>query len=158
VNKRGLPVILIAEDDIGDRVLLEQAFRATSFEADLRFTANGEEFLAYLRHEPPWEQAEPPDLILLDLNMPRMDGREALQEIKRDPELRSLPVVVLTNSRAPEDIAVAYNSGANAYVPKPHSLDELTLILRALCEYWFKICALPGGKDQQGERPGGRIA
>jgi CheY-like chemotaxis protein len=149
VNKRGLPVILIAEDDLGDRLLLEHAFRAAASAADLRFTANGEEFLAYLRRQPPWEKAERPDLILLDLNMPRMDGREVLREVKRDPELVSVPVVVLTNSTAPEDIAVAYDNGANAYVPKPHSLEELTAIIRALCEYWFKVCALPGASDRR---------
>jgi CheY-like chemotaxis protein len=144
VTNRGLPVILIAEDDLGDRVLLEQAFRATNFEADLRFTANGEEFLAYLRREPPWEDAERPDLILLDLNMPRMDGREVLAEIKSDPKWRAVPVVVLTNSRAPEDVEIAYGRSANTYIVKPHSLDELTAILRALCEFWFKISIVPG--------------
>jgi CheY-like chemotaxis protein len=116
VNQRGLPVILIAEDDLGDRVLLEQAFRATSFEADVRFTANGEEFLAYLRREPPWENAERPDLILLDLNMPRMDGREVLREVKGNSAWKSIPVVVLINSRRPEDVEIAYECGANTYI------------------------------------------
>jgi CheY-like chemotaxis protein len=144
VNQRGLPVILIAEDDLGDRVLLEQAFRATSFEADLRFTANGEEFLAYLRREPPWENAERPDLVLLDLNMPRMDGREVLREIKSDPSWRAVPVVVLTNSQSLEDIEMAYERGANTYIAKPHSPDELARIVRALWDFWFKISMLPG--------------
>jgi CheY-like chemotaxis protein len=125
-------------------VLLEQAFEAIGFRADLRFTANGEEFLAYLRRKPPWEEAERPDLILLDLNMPRMDGREVLAEIKSDPKWRAVPVVVLTNSRAPEDVEIAYDRGANTYIAKPHSLDELTAIIRAVCEFWFKISLLPG--------------
>lgn len=144
MNDRGLPVILIAEDDLGDRVLLQQAFEAARFEADLRFAANGEEFLAYLRCQAPWENAERPDLILLDLNMPRMDGREVLAEVKNDPKWRAVPVVVLTNSRAHEDVEIAYGRGANTYIVKPHSLDELTAILRALCEFWFKISMLPG--------------
>jgi CheY-like chemotaxis protein len=135
---------LVAEDDLGDRVLLQQAFEAIAFQLDLRFTANGEEFLAYLRHQPPWEKAERPDLILLDLNMPRMDGREALQEIKSDPALRAVPVVVLTNSRSPDDVTAAYDRGASSYIPKPHSLDEFTAIIRAVCEFWFKISLLPG--------------
>jgi two-component system response regulator len=144
MNDRGLPVVLIAEDDLGDRVLLEQAFRATSSEADLRFTANGEEFLAYLRREPPWETAERPDLIVLDLNMPRMDGREVLLEIKSDPSWRAVPVVVLTNSRSLEDIEMAYHRGANTYIAKPHSPDELARIVVALCEFWFRVALLPG--------------
>ena len=144
MNQRGLPVILIAEDDLGDRVLLEQAFRTTGFEADLRFTADGEEFLAYLRREPPWEHAVRPDLILLDLNMPRMDGREVLREVKRKSEWRAVPVVVLTNSRRPEDVEIAYERGANTYIAKPHSIDELARIVMALCEFWFRISMLPG--------------
>jgi CheY-like chemotaxis protein len=144
MNDRSWPVILIAEDDLGDRVLLEQAFRAAGLEADLRFTADGEEFLAYLRREPPWENAEPPDLILLDLNMPRMDGREALADIKRTPAWRAVPVVVLTNSRSPEDIEAAYDRGANSYIAKPHSVDELAAILRVLWEFWFRVALVPG--------------
>jgi CheY-like chemotaxis protein len=149
MSSRGLPVILVAEDDLGDRVLLEQAFRTAGISADMRFTADGEEFLAYLRREPPWEDAKKPDLILLDLNMPRMDGREVLREIKADPEWRSVPVVVLTNSRAPEDILAAYDSGANTYVPKPSSLEELTEIIKALFEFWFKIVVLPSTVGRQ---------
>lgn len=148
MKTRGLPVILVAEDDLGDRVLLEHAIRAAGPAVDLRFTANGEEFLAYLRRVPPWENAKRPDLILLDLNMPRMDGREVLREIKADPELRAVPVVVLTNSRTPEDIAAAYDSGANTYVPKPHSPDEFAAIIKALLEFWFKVCVLPGTAER----------
>jgi CheY-like chemotaxis protein len=140
---RGLPIILIAEDDLGDRVLLQQAFVATGFKADLRFAADGEEFLAYVRQSPPWEGAERPDLILLDLNMPRMDGREVLREIKSAPEVRAVPVVVLTSSRSEKDVAEAYDRGANTYIPKPDSVQELTAIIQTLCEFWFKIAVLP---------------
>lgn len=149
MSHRGLPVILVAEDDLGDRVLLEHAIRAAGFAADVRFTANGEEFLAYLRREPPWEQATRPDLILLDLNMPRMDGREVLRRIKNDRELRAVPVVVLTNSQDPEDVAAAYDAGANTYVQKPPSLEELTGIVKALLEFWFKVCVLPSKAERQ---------
>jgi two-component system, response regulator len=144
MNARGLPVVLIAEDDLGDRALLQQAFEATAFQADLRFAANGEEFLAYVRQEPPWGNAERPDLILLDLNMPRMGGREALRKIKRDPALRAVPIIVVTNSQSPEDVAAAYELGANSYITKPHSFDEFTTVIRTMCEFWFKISVLPG--------------
>ena len=136
-------MILIAEDDLGDRVLLEQAFRATSFEADLRFTANGEEFLAYLRREPPWEQAEPPDLILLDLNMPRKDGREVLAEIKQNPALRSIPVVILTTSDSDRDVGRMYDLHANCFVTKPIDLEQFTKIVREIKSFWFSVVKLP---------------
>ena len=125
MNIRGLPIVLIAEDNLGDRLLLQEAFQAAKIRVDLRLVASGEEFLNYLYRRPPWSRAERPDLILLDLNMPRMNGREALREIKANPDLKSIPVVVLTTSRSREDILDAYANGANTYLLKPGTFDEL---------------------------------
>jgi CheY-like chemotaxis protein len=144
MNTRGLPIVLITEDDLAGRALIQEAFQAAGTPVDLRFVANGEEFLDYLHRRAPWEGAERPDLILLDLNMPRMNGQESLREIKAHPKLRSVPVVVLTSSRAEQDIADAYLNGANTYIPKPDSLDNLVSTVRVLCEFWFRIGVLPG--------------
>jgi CheY-like chemotaxis protein len=148
MNTRGLPIILIAEDDPGDRVLLQEAFQAAGTLVDLRLVASGKEFLEYLYRRPPWEWAERPDLVLLDLNMPETNGREALREIKEHHELKSIPVVVLTTSRAPEDVLDAYAIGANTYIPKPASFDGLLNTVRAICEFWFKLCVVPGAVER----------
>ena len=137
------PVVLAAEDDAGGRMLLQEVFEAAGAKVDLRLVADGQELLDYLHRREPWTEARSPNLILLDLNMPGMDGREALREIKSHHELRSIPVVVLTTSRAEEDIADAYAQGANIYIPKPDSFDELVGAVKILCEFWFKVCALP---------------
>jgi two-component system, response regulator len=143
MNIRGLPIVLIAEDDLGDRLLLQEAFQTSGIKVDLRLVANGEEFLDYLYRRPPWDKAERPDLILLDLNMPRLNGLEALREIKANPALKAIPVVVLTTSRNRLDIQEAYASGANTYLVKPRTFEELAAAVRTLCDFWFKICALP---------------
>jgi CheY-like chemotaxis protein len=109
---------------------------------------NGRDLLDYLHGREPWVQARRPDLILLDLSMPRIDGREALGKIKGHPDLKHLPVVVLTASRAEQDIADAYALGANTYVPKPDSFEGLVSTVRALCEFWFRTCALPSGEER----------
>jgi CheY-like chemotaxis protein len=98
----------------------------------------------YLRRRPPYESAPRPGLILLDLNMPRKDGREALKEIKADPELRRIPVVMLTTSRDEEDIARSYDLGANSYIAKPVSFDALVKLVSTLQLYWFELVELPG--------------
>lgn len=123
--------------------MLQEAFSAAGVAVDLRLVESGRDLLDYLRRREPWTKALSPDLILLDLNMPGIDGREALAKIKGHPELKYFPVVVLTASRAEQDIADAYALGANTYVPKPESFDDLVSTIRALCEFWFKTCALP---------------
>jgi CheY-like chemotaxis protein len=148
MNSRGLPIILIAEDDPGDRVLLQEAFQAAGTTVDLRLVASSEEFLDYLFRRPPWQAAERPDLILLDLNMPGTNGREALREIKADRELKPIPVVVLTTSRAPEDVLEAYANGANTYIQKPPSLEGLLRAVNAICEFWFRLCVVPGAVER----------
>ncbi len=135
--------ILMAEDDLEDQMLVCDAFREARLSNRLQTVANGEELIDYLRCNPPFEGATRPDLILLDLNMPRMDGREALEVIKGDGELRTIPVVVLTTSGAEEDIVRSYDLGVSSYIRKPVTFDKLVKIVSALGRYWFEIVELP---------------
>ena len=139
-------VILMAEDDSDDRLMTKEALFECRLANDLRFVEDGEELLDYLHvrgqyHDP--EKAPRPGIILLDLNMPRKDGREALKEIKADPELRSIPIVVLTTSKAEEDILRSYNMGANSFITKPVSFEGLINVIITLGKYWFEIVELP---------------
>ncbi len=138
-----LPIVLVAEDAVADRLLLQEAFQGAAEAVDLRLVNDGNELLAYLHHRAPWTNARLPDLILLDLNMPGMDGFEALSKIKGDADLKHIPVVVLTTSRNEEDVAKAYAAGANTYIPKPDSFDQLATVMKVLCRFWFGTCALP---------------
>lgn len=139
-------VILMTDDDTEDCLLVKEAMEEADFGDALRFVADGEELLEYLhrdgRHAA--EHAPRPDLILLDLNMPRKDGREALRLIKSDPRLRDIPVVVLTTSASEDDVAFCYRNGANSFVCKPTSFREWIDGLRVFCSYWFKLVRLPG--------------
>ena len=138
--------ILMAEDDLDDRLLVKDAMAECRWEGDLRFVENGEELLDYLMRRGKYGQpanAPRPGLILLDLNMPRKDGREALREIKADGELRRIPVVVLTTSQAEEDILRAYHLNANCYVTKPMGLDQFMKVVRSIEEFWLEIVKLP---------------
>ena len=142
--------ILMADDDADDRRLTQEAFEEGRLINDLRFVENGELLLDYLRRQgrfaPPAE-APRPGLILLDLNMPRKDGRTVLKEIKGDPELRQIPVVVLTTSKADEDIYRSYDLGVNSYIVKPVTFEALVDILQTLEKYWFEIVELPPQKE-----------
>jgi CheY-like chemotaxis protein len=142
-------VVLMAEDDSDDRLLVKDAMAEGRWEGDLRFVEDGEDLLDYLRHcgkySPP-AQAPRPGLILLDLNMPRKDGREALREIKADADLRRIPVVVFTTSQAGADIGGVYELGANSYISKPVQFDALVNVMRALGQYWFNTVELPAPK------------
>ena len=148
MNRHNLrPVtILMAEDDSEDRLLTREGFEESRLANDLRFVEDGEELMDYLcrrgRYSDPASSPRP-GLILLDLNMPRKDGREALAEIKADPGLRRIPIVVLTTSKAEEDIVRSYNLGANSYITKPVTFDRLVQALRTLGAYWFEIVELP---------------
>jgi CheY-like chemotaxis protein len=141
--------ILMADDDADDRRLTQDALEEGRLINDLRFVENGEELMAYLRKQgkyaPPAE-APRPGLILLDLNMPRKDGRTVLKEVKGDPELRQIPVVVLTTSKADEDIYKSYDLGVNSYIVKPVTFEALVDILQTLEKYWFEIVELPPEK------------
>lgn len=138
--------IMIAEDDPDDRILVAEALREVYSEEELESVEDGEQLLEYLRREGQFAHlaGQPlPDLILLDLNMPKMDGREALGEIKGDPELRRIPIVVFTTSRADEDVLRSYDLGVNSFVVKPSSFEGLVRAMRTIIEYWCRTCALP---------------
>ena len=142
--------ILMADDDSDDRKLTQEAFEEARLINDLRFVENGEQLLEYLRKQGPFAppaDAPRPGLILLDLNMPRKDGRTVLKELKSDPELRQIPVVVLTTSKADEDIYKSYDLGVNSYIVKPVTFEALVDILQTLEKYWFEIVELPPQKE-----------
>lgn len=135
---RELPAILIADDDEDDRLMIQRALEHSRLLNPVEMVVDGEELMDYLR------ERSRPALLLLDLNMPRKSGREALQEIKTDPDLRSLPVIVLTTSELEEDIAECYDVGANAYITKPVTFDKLVQTMNSLQEFWFELVRLPG--------------
>lgn len=142
--------ILCAEDDPDDRLLMADALTESRLANRLFFVEDGVELMAYLRRQGRWSDpvASPrPGLLLLDLNMPRKDGREALAEIKADENLRSIPVVVLTTSSAEVDIARSYGIGANSYIIKPVTFEGLVQVLRDIGRYWFEIVELPKEKQ-----------
>lgn len=148
-EKSKTTVILMAEDDADDRLLVKDALSECASEADLRFVENGEELLDYLAHRGKYganDHAPRPRLIILDLNMPRKDGREALREIKSNEALRSIPVVVLTTSGADTDIDAIYQLGANSFICKPVQFDQLVNLMRLLGQYWFNTVQLPESK------------
>ncbi len=138
--------ILMADDDPDDRQLTKEALIEGRLINDIRFVENGEELMHYLRKEgkyAPPNDGPRPGLILLDLNMPRKDGRAVLQEVKSDPTLRTIPVVVLTTSKADQDVYESYDLGVNSYIVKPVTFEALVDILQTLEKYWFEIVELP---------------
>jgi two-component system, response regulator len=136
--------ILMADDDAEDRLLAQEAFQESRLSNDLRFVENGVELLDYLNRRNGHSDAPRPGLILLDLNMPKMDGREALEEIKKAaPTIRRIPVVVLTTSEAEEDILRTYDLGVSSYITKPVTFEGLVQVTRDLSHYWFEIVELP---------------
>lgn len=142
--------ILMADDDEDDRLMTREAFKEARLANDLRFVEDGEELLDYLHHRGKYgnpDDAPCPGLILLDLNMPRKDGREALEEIKADTKLKRIPIVVLTTSKAEEDIYSTYDLGVNSYITKPVSFEGLVEVVISLTQYWFKIVILPSSAE-----------
>ena len=139
----GAVEILLVEDNPGDVRLTQEALKSDSLWSTLRVVRDGVEATAYLRREGEFRGAVRPDLILLDLNLPRKDGREVLAEIKADDDLKLIPVVVLTTSQAEEDILRAYGSHANCYITKPVELAKFMTVLKSIEHFWFAIVRLP---------------
>lgn len=135
--------ILMVEDNPGDVRLVREALKEYKLRNNLHAVHDGVEAMAFLRQKGQYAGAPRPDLILLDLNLPQKDGREVLAEIKSDPDLRRIPVVVLTSSQAEQDILKAYDLNANCYITKPVDLDRFIEIVRAIDEFWLTIVKLP---------------
>jgi len=137
--------ILLVEDNPGDVRLTLEVFGDAKLANKITAVEDGVEAMAYLRHEGRYANATRPGLILLDLNLPKMDGREVLEEIKRDEDLKSIPVVILTTSRAEEDILRSYNSHANCYITKPVDLGQFMKVVESIEDFWLTVVKLPQG-------------
>ena len=135
--------VLMVEDSSDDLLMLEAALEQGSAPIDLHVVTDGDAATRFLRREGEFADAARPDLILLDLNLPRKDGREVLLEVKLDPDLRRIPIIVLTTSGAERDIVESYQHGANAYITKPFELDELFSAVRKFEDFWIKLARLP---------------
>ncbi len=135
---------LLVEDNPGDARLTQEAMRAAKMTNILHVVEDGEQAMEFLRRRSRFKDAPRPDLILLDLNLPKKDGRSVLAEVKTDPDLRRIPVVVLTTSRSEEDVMQAYDMHANAYVTKPVNLEQFMRIVGLIDEFWLKVVTLPG--------------
>jgi len=140
----GRPIeIMLVEDNPGDVRLIVEALKENKLRNSLDVVEDGVEALAFLRREGKYADAPRPDLILLDLNLPKKDGREVLAEIKADENLRRIPVVILTTSKAEEDILKAYDLNANCYITKPIGLDQFVKVVKSIKEFWLTIVKLP---------------
>ncbi len=147
--------ILVADDDPDDRALTREAFEEARLANDLRFVEDGVELLDYLNRR--GRYADPassprPGIILLDLNMPRKDGREALAEIKADPRFRAIRIIIMTTSKAEEDVLRVYDLSAASYIAKPVTFDALVEVIRTIGRYWLEIVELPDHVDEQPTR------
>ena len=139
--------LLVADDDPDDRMMTQAALEESYLLNNLYFVENGQELMDFLKRRGKYTDpatSPRPDLILLDLNMPRKDGREALMEIKADPDLRAVPIIVLTTSKSEEDILKSYDLGVNCFISKPVLFEELINVVRSIGQYWFDIVKLPG--------------
>lgn len=144
-SNNGTVEILLVEDNPGDVRLAEIALAEVRVNNRLSVTGDGVEAMNFLRRTPPYENAPRPDLVLLDWNLPRMDGRQVLREMKSDADLRRIPVVVLTTSRAQEDIRDVYALNGNSYVHKPVDFDSFLLVMQAVYDFWLGAAELPPG-------------
>lgn len=141
--------ILMADDDDDDYLLTKKALKKSKLLNALIRVSDGEELLDYLHARGQYKTTSVrPGIILLDLNMPRMDGREALAEIKSDPNLRDIPIVIFTTSKAEDDIQRAYQLGSNSFITKPVTFDKLITVMKAVGSYWFEIVELPEAHEQ----------
>ncbi len=135
--------ILLVEDNKGDVRLLQEAFKDGKIVVNLHVAGDGVEALAFLRREGKHKNAPRPDMILLDLNLPKKDGREVLSEVKNDAKLKSIPIVVLTTSSSGEDILKSYDSYANCYITKPVDMDQFVSVIKSLENFWLTLVKLP---------------
>jgi two-component system, chemotaxis family, response regulator Rcp1 len=142
MNSRTVEILLV-EDNPGDARLTLEAFKEGKVLNNITIMGDGVEALAYLRRQGNYARAVPPDIILLDLNLPKMDGREVLAEIKADERLKKIPVVVLTTSEAEEDVARAYGSHANCYITKPVELEQFLNVVQSIDSFWLSLVKLP---------------
>lgn len=141
---RARPIeILLVEDDEGDVLLTSEALEASKITNRMSVARNGEEALQYLRREDGYADSARPDIVLLDLNLPRIDGREVLSRMKQDPDLRRIPVIVLTTSEAEEDILRSYDLHANAYVTKPVDFERFLQVIQSIDEFFVTVVRLP---------------
>ena len=141
---QGKPIeILFVEDNSGDVRLTQEAFKETKVQNKMHVVEDGEEALAFLGREGKYRDVPRPDLILLDLNLPRKDGREVLGEIKADNELRTIPVVILTSSEDEEDVLKAYNNYANCYITKPVDFAQFMRVVKSIKDFWLTVVKLP---------------
>lgn len=147
MNNQAEPIkILLVEDNPGDIRLTREALKDSKIHNTLEVVEDGREALAYLKNEGKYKDSTRPDLVLLDLDMPNTTGREVLQEVKSDPNLKSIPLVVLTVSKSDQDILNSYDMQANAYVNKPLDLDQFIKVIRTIEDFWFTIVKLPPSK------------
>lgn len=148
---KSLVSILIADDDRDDCQIIKEALEESRLLNNLNFVSDGEELMDYLKHKGKYEDQKKyptPGIIFLDLNMPKKDGREALKEIKSNPILRQIPVIVLTTSKAEEDIFRTYNLGVNSFITKPVAFESLVQIMKGIGRYWFEIVELPDNGEK----------
>jgi chemotaxis family two-component system response regulator Rcp1 len=135
--------ILLVEDNPGDVELAREALESCKMHNRLHTVDDGEKAMAFLRQQGPYAEVPRPDLILLDLNLPRKDGREVLAEVKADDDLKRIPIVILTTSRAEEDVLKSYNLHANCYITKPMNLDQFLHVVHSIQDFWLSIVVLP---------------
>ncbi len=138
--------ILIADDDSDDRLMIKEAFEENNFSSNFYFVEDGEDLVDYLNCKGKYQNEKAKrhlDLILLDLNMPKKDGREALREIKSDPGLKSIPIIIMTTSKLKDDVVKSYNMGVNCFISKPTTYSELIEVTKSIIKYWFEIAQLP---------------
>lgn len=146
----GRPIeVLLVDDDPGDVELMTEVMGKASLKIKMNVVSDGVKALAYLRREGEYADSTRPDLVLLDLNMPIKDGRDTLREIKNDPNLRSIPVVVLTTSDADEDVIKTYTLGASCYVTKPVGLEQFAKVVESLEDFWFTVVRFPPQEDSE---------
>jgi two-component system, chemotaxis family, response regulator Rcp1 len=151
IQARGRPAeLLLVEDNRGDVLLVREAFRSAKIRCNLAVARDGEQAVSMLRREGPFTDQASPDLILLDLNLPRLDGREVLRTIKDDPALHRIPVIVMTSSKAETDILKSYDLKANGYIVKPVTFDGLKEIVASIEKFWFAVVVLPQASAASG--------